>query len=100
MASDEAMNHVERMFLSIRESIWLPQHSFDFWIIPYLLGKGMRLELFSTLMKSAQELTALSVAHVDDQRLSALRSERLHAMVSDVVAALRTNPTTNDRSWS
>lgn len=100
MASDEAMNHVERMFLSIRESIWLPQHSFDFWIIPYLSGKGMSLELFSNLMKSAQALTALSVAHVDGRRLAGLRSERLHAMVSDITSALRSNAASSDPGWA
>ena len=34
MDSLEAMDHIERMFLTIEESVWLPQWSFDFWIDP------------------------------------------------------------------
>lgn len=42
MESLEAMDHIDRMFLTVKDSVWLPQWSFDFWIIPYLLGRGSR----------------------------------------------------------
>lgn len=31
---------IEHIFLSVWDSVWLPQWSFDFWIRPYLFGKG------------------------------------------------------------
>jgi radical SAM PhpK family P-methyltransferase len=46
MDSIAAMGHIERMFLEVDESLWLPQWSFDFWIIPYLIGKGLSAERF------------------------------------------------------
>jgi p-methyltransferase len=34
MDSLEAMDHIERIFLRVTTSEWLPQWSFDFWVIP------------------------------------------------------------------
>lgn len=64
MDSLEAMDHIERMFLTLDESVWLPQWSFDFWIIPYLLGRGVSAADFKELMISANRLLALEVATV------------------------------------
>jgi p-methyltransferase len=87
MDSQAAMDHIERLFLSVSESTWLPQFSFDFWTIPYLLGKGMSLDLFSSLMRHAERLIALSVAHVSEDRRREERVESTDAMVADIVAA-------------
>lgn len=91
MDSQTAMDHIERLFLSIQESVWLPQFSFDFWIIPYLIGKGMPLGLFERLMKRAQRLMALSIADVRGDKLDLLRKECQALMVADVVAELQNN---------
>lgn len=77
MDSLDAMNHIERLFLTTRDSIWLPQWSFDFWIIPYLLGKGMTLEQFRAFMEKAQKLLALEIAHVSPQEKSATQQKHL-----------------------
>ncbi len=66
MDSTEAMNHIEKMFLGVRESTWLPQWSFDFWIIPYLLGKGMTLGQFQEFTRIAQGLLTMEIAAVPD----------------------------------
>jgi radical SAM PhpK family P-methyltransferase len=73
MDSMEAMDHIERMFLGIDESVWLPQWSFDFWVIPYLLGKGVDLEQFRRFMREAQKLMALGVASVRADEARELR---------------------------
>jgi p-methyltransferase len=63
------MDHIERMFLTIRESAWLPQWSFDFWIIPYLCGQGIGPDVFRRFMQEANKLLALQIASVNpDQR--------------------------------
>lgn len=40
MDAAEAMAHVETAFLEITASRWLPQWSFDFWMLPYLAGRS------------------------------------------------------------
>jgi radical SAM PhpK family P-methyltransferase len=64
MTNTEAMDHIERMFTTIAESNWLPQWSFDFWIIPYLLGRGISLAELKDFMTDANRLLALEIAHV------------------------------------
>jgi radical SAM PhpK family P-methyltransferase len=81
MDSMEAMDHIERMFLSIEESTWLPQWSFDFWIIPYLLGKGISLLSFREFMGHANKLLALGIATLSEEQRAALRREHLDGMM-------------------
>jgi radical SAM PhpK family P-methyltransferase len=81
MNSMEAMDHIERMFLTIDEAVWLPQWSFDFWIIPYFTGKGVSLEQFRQQMRLAYRLLALEIAVVSREERDALREEILQEMV-------------------
>jgi radical SAM PhpK family P-methyltransferase len=81
MDSMEAMNQIERMFLDIKESHWLPQWSFDFWIIPYLLGKGISLERFKNFMTSANKMLALEIASFPKSEKAALQREYKQYMV-------------------
>lgn len=82
MESMEAMDWIERMFLSIDESVWLPQWSFDFWIIPYLIGKGVDLADFRAFMKLSQKLMALGIASIP----VAERARREQELVQEMVA--------------
>jgi p-methyltransferase len=84
MDSLEAMDHIDRLFLSVKESLWLPQWSFDFWIIPYLLGRGVSLERFKALMAEAHQMLRLEVASVPPHQKAALQRESLHNMVKAV----------------
>lgn len=59
MDSTEAMQHIDRIFNAVDDSLWLPQWSFDFWIIPYLLGKNVSREQFRAFMTHANELHTL-----------------------------------------
>lgn len=82
MDSSEAMEWIERTFLSVEGSVWLPQWSFDFWIIPYLVGKGVALADFRDFMRSAQQLMALHVAGVS----AAEQTRRHDSLVADMVS--------------
>jgi radical SAM PhpK family P-methyltransferase len=68
MDSLSAMDHIERMFLTTQDSLWLPQWSFDFWIIPYLRGEGVTRTQFSAFMKQANKLLALQIASVEAEQ--------------------------------
>lgn len=84
MDSLSAMDQIERMFLTVRESIWLPQWSFDFWIVPYLLGRGISLAQFKSFMSEAHNLLALEIATVpkDDKKIA--QTDLLNTMMSGV----------------
>jgi p-methyltransferase len=81
MDSLEAMDHIDRMFLSVDESTWLPQWSFDFWIIPYLLGKGISFERFKEFMAPAHKLLALNIASVPEHQKQRLQEKYVGSMV-------------------
>ncbi len=59
MTSREGMRLIEKAFLEISESLWMPQWSFDFWIIPYLAGRGISHDVFRRFMAAANRLLAL-----------------------------------------
>lgn len=80
MDSLEAMDQIDRMFLGIDESTWLPQWSFDFWIIPYLLGKGVSVEAFRGFLRAASKMLALEIASVDGDERQRRQRESLAAM--------------------
>ena len=82
MDSLDAMDHIDRLFLTINESVWLPQWSFDFWTIPYLLGKGITLDQFRELMTWAHKLLALEIAYVPEQEKKVMQQEYLQHMIS------------------
>ena len=84
MNSLEAMDHIERMFLSIRESEWLPQWSFDFWIIPYFLGRGVSLERFRTFMQQANRMLALEIASIGPREKANLQRQHLERLTAAV----------------
>jgi radical SAM PhpK family P-methyltransferase len=81
MESMEAMDHIERMFLSVRESFWLPQWSFDFWFIPYVMGKGISIDRFKRLMGEANNLLSLEIASVSPRDKELAQKKHLDAMV-------------------
>ena len=99
MNSVDAMNHIEKLFLRIEESVWLPQWSFDFWIIPYLLGKGMTVDQFKRFTASAQRLLALEIAAVPAAEKVRLHARSLDRLVEDAAAWSLSNPSVATRSY-
>lgn len=81
MDSLEAMDHIDRAFLTIKESTWLPQWSFDFWAIPYLLGLGISIPQLKSLMVEAHRLLTLEIAAVPPAEKGVLGQAYLQNMV-------------------
>lgn len=86
MTSLEAMDHIERLFLQTKDSLWLPQWSFDFWFIPYFLGKGLSLDNFKQFVSQAGKLLAMDIASVPDDEKRRLQRNYLRQMISTVKA--------------
>ncbi|MGH3932874.1 MAG: PhpK family radical SAM P-methyltransferase [Pseudonocardiaceae bacterium] len=82
MNSSESIDRIEQAFLEIGESQWLPQWSFDFWIIPYLAGRGLTPERFRRFMQSANEMLALEIGSVGSQAKADRQAELLDDMGS------------------
>lgn len=91
MDSLEAIEHIERMFLSL-DLDWLPQWSFDFWIIPYYLGRGMSRDGFKSLMREANRMLAAEVAVVPAAEKAARQETCLANMVEEADRQLATIP--------
>jgi len=77
----EAMDHIDRMFLAVKESIWLPQWSFDFWFIPYALGKGIPINDFKKFVSHANKLLSMEIAAYDADGKSRMQKRYLSEMV-------------------
>jgi p-methyltransferase len=82
MDSLEAMDHIDRMFLTVEESLWLPQWSFDFWIIPYLIGKGISLAQFKQFMSEAHNLLTLEIASLPEEQKRFRQQKHIENMVA------------------
>jgi p-methyltransferase len=81
MDSLEAMDHIDKMFLTIDESLWLPQWSFDFWTIPYLLGRGISFERFKGFMTLSHKMLALEIASLPAQQKRSMQQGYMQSMV-------------------
>ena len=86
MESMEALDYIDKMFLTVRESLWLPQWSFDFWIIPYLIGKGISLERFREFMTLADRLLTMEIASVPPREKEEAQQQHLQNLVKVLAA--------------
>jgi anaerobic magnesium-protoporphyrin IX monomethyl ester cyclase len=64
MDSRTAMAAVERMFLRVEGSIWLPEDGFELWSVFYLQRKGMSIEQVKGFARSFNETVRLKLAGV------------------------------------
>lgn len=85
MDAPGAMRHIEAAFAEIRESTWLPQWSFDFWILPYLDGRGVPAGPLRAWMALAHRMLALEIERADPARKRTAQAALLDAM-TDVAA--------------
>jgi p-methyltransferase len=88
MDSLEAMEHIERLFLTLDGPTWLPQWSFDFWILPYFQGLGISLPQLRDQLRLAHKALALEVADLSREEHDGMQAQILGEMVR------------NARSWN
>jgi radical SAM PhpK family P-methyltransferase len=68
----QASEHLQRMYKTIKGPHILPGYMFDFWSIPYLMGKGFTVEQIAGFTATAQELL---VQGFDDEATNPSRQE-------------------------
>jgi hypothetical protein len=89
MTSAIAIAMVERAFLEIKESEWLPQWSFDFWIIPYFLGRGVPLKVFRQYVSLANLILRLEFEPLAPVVKHAKQEEYIRTLSRVLSTALR-----------
>ncbi|MDT0529146.1 PhpK family radical SAM P-methyltransferase [Micromonospora sp. DSM 115977] len=60
MDSAGACDAVDRVFAEVTESLWMPMWNFDFWALPYLLGRGFSPEQVVRLHRLGRDLMVLN----------------------------------------
>ena len=53
---EQACNMVESLFSKVSGSTWLPMYDMDFWVLPYLRGKGLSFDQIQTFVSLCGEL--------------------------------------------
>jgi len=82
MSWQEACDWIEHMYKTIHHSLILPSYMFNFWSIPYLVGKGISLPQIQQFSRISQEMLIQSLDDQDvdftqqEQRLLSLFQER------------------------
>jgi hypothetical protein len=69
MDATTAMDIMEELFLTVRNSVWLPQHGFELWSLFYLQRKGMALPQLMRFLRDFNEAIRFKLRHGSDLRI-------------------------------
>jgi anaerobic magnesium-protoporphyrin IX monomethyl ester cyclase len=69
MDAATAMEIMEELFLTVKNSVWLPQHGFELWSLFYLQRKGMPLSQIMRFLRDFNEAIRFKLRHGSDQRI-------------------------------
>lgn len=76
MDAHQAADAADLLFREITGSVWMPGHNYDFWAVPYLLGKGMTMPQIVQLHTIVAELIPFNTHPPRDDAAIALRERR------------------------
>jgi radical SAM PhpK family P-methyltransferase len=68
MNARKACDFIEKIFLSIENSIWLPQFGFEQWSTFYLQRKGMSMDRIKAFLKSFNAVLKYQILHPGNQK--------------------------------
>lgn len=61
MEWEQGCEEVLKLFRSVTDSTWLPMYDFDFWILPYLEGKGISLDQVKRFVDACDDLLSMEI---------------------------------------
>jgi radical SAM PhpK family P-methyltransferase len=70
---------VDKMFINVKNSIWLQQHGFEQWSTFYLQRKGMKMEQVKTFLKSFNAIVREKLVHPEKKEIEPKLIEELRA---------------------
>ena len=75
----EACDLVDKMFLNIKNSIWLQQHGFEQWSTFYLQRKGMSMDQIKNFLRSFNAIVKEKLVHPEKKEIEPQLIENLRA---------------------
>ncbi|HEU5229916.1 MAG TPA: PhpK family radical SAM P-methyltransferase [Ktedonobacteraceae bacterium] len=79
MDANTAADLVDKVFLSIENSHWLPQYGFEQWSIFYLQRQGMTMEQIKAFVKSFNDMIKERLLHPEKKTIDPNLLDRLKA---------------------
>lgn len=67
MDAATAIEIMEELFLTVKSSVWLPQHGFELWSLFYLQRKGMPLSQIMRFLRDFNEAIRFKLRHRSDR---------------------------------
>ena len=61
MEWEQGCEMVLKLFGTVTNSTWLPMYDFDFWILPYLEGKGLSLDQIKRFVNACDDLLSMEI---------------------------------------
>jgi radical SAM PhpK family P-methyltransferase len=58
---EQGCEMVLKLFSSVTSSTWLPMYDFDFWILPYLEGKGISQDQIKKFVNACDDLLSMEI---------------------------------------
>jgi radical SAM PhpK family P-methyltransferase len=58
---EQGCEMVLKLFNTVSNSTWLPMYDFDFWILPYLEGKGLTVDQIKNFVSSCGDLLSMEI---------------------------------------
>jgi radical SAM PhpK family P-methyltransferase len=80
MTAQTAADWVERFFLDIRGSTWLPQYGFEMWSLFYLQRRGMSMPQIKSFIEAFNEDVSVKIRDRSKRELSREALERLRGL--------------------
>jgi p-methyltransferase len=87
----QAADAADRVFSDVTGSIWMPGYNYDFWAVPYLLGKGLTLDQIKEFHVIVRRLMRYNAAQPAD-RTAAAGQARDVAGLADFFGRVRLAP--------
>jgi len=85
-----ACDAMDAIFASVTDSLWMPLYNFDFWSVPYLLGKGLQMQQvvdFHTLGRDLMRLNDQATWDGQAQATSAVTDKAMTELFASVSMA-------------
>jgi radical SAM PhpK family P-methyltransferase len=91
MNTHTAGDAADSLFRDVTGSVWMPGYNYDFWAIPYLLGKGMSVRNIVRFQEAVRDLMCFNSAPPAGALTAALQARRLNDL-DELFAGIRLTP--------
>ncbi|GAA4463356.1 hypothetical protein GCM10023170_069480 [Phytohabitans houttuyneae] len=80
MNSHQAAQAADELFRDVTGSVWMPGYNYDFWAVPYLIGKGLTMAQVVEFHQIISDLIPFNAAAPATPADAALRDRRVAAL--------------------